>query len=113
MEIFKALKENCPNIHHALINLGHLSVYQENYIAAINFYNKALEKFDGNCNLEIELYLSKAYFKMHDYENCKKILQKLLVRYPQDLRLKYNLGLCLMQQANQTFNKNSRKVSET
>jgi hypothetical protein len=25
-EIYKALKENCPNMHHALVNLGHLSV---------------------------------------------------------------------------------------
>lgn len=80
-----------------MINLGHLSVHQENFVAAINFYNKALEKFDGNRNLEIELYLSKAYFKMGDFENCKKILQRLLIRYPQDLRLKFDLALCLME----------------
>jgi hypothetical protein len=35
----------------------------KNYEAAINLYVKALEKYSASGDLEIELYLAKAYFK--------------------------------------------------
>ncbi|CDW71106.1 rna polymerase-associated protein ctr9 homolog [Stylonychia lemnae] len=113
MEIYKAVKENSPAIPHPLINQAHLCVEHKNLTGAINLYKKALEKFQGGRDLEVELYLSKAYYKMMDFENCKKILYQLMQRYPHDLRLKFNLGLCLMDQARETFNKHVRKVSET
>jgi hypothetical protein len=31
MEIYKVLKENNPNMHHALLNQAHLCMAQENY----------------------------------------------------------------------------------
>lgn len=113
MDIYKALKENCPNMSHALVNLGHLSVFQQSFVNAINFYNKALELFEGGRNLEIELYLSKAYYVQKDYFSCRKLLEKLMIRYPHDLRLRFNLAKCLTQQATDIFNKSIRKVSET
>lgn len=113
MDIYKALKENCPSMTHALVNLGHLSVYQESFVNAINFYGKALEQCEGKRNLEIELYLSKAYYRQKDFASCRKILQKLMLRYPHDLRLRFNLAKCLTEQAVEIFNKQARKVSET
>ena len=69
---------------------------KKNYEAAENLYKKALEKFPGNINLEIELYLSKVYYKKQEFDKCRKILNTLLLRYPHDLRLKFNMALCLV-----------------
>lgn len=82
MEVYKALKETNPNIPHPLINQAHLNIAQGNYESAINLYQKALEKYHGGRDLEIELYLSKAYFKIKNYEQCKKLLTNLMIRYP-------------------------------
>ncbi len=45
------------------MNQAHIQVEKKNYEAAENLYKKALEKFPGNINQEIELYLSKVYYK--------------------------------------------------
>lgn len=96
MEIYKVLKESNPNMSQPLINQAHLSMAQNNFEVAVNLYQKVLEKFFiGGKNLEIELYLAKAYFKMKAFEKCRKTLNNMIIRYPSELRLKFNLALCL------------------
>lgn len=68
MEVYKVLKENNPNMYHALLNQAHLQVELGNYESAINLYKKSLELFPGGMNLEIELYLAKVYYKMKSYD---------------------------------------------
>lgn len=69
MEIYKVLKESNPNMHHPLLNQAHLSMSQKNYEVAVNLYSKCLEKFFvGGKNLEIEMYLAKAYYMMKSYD---------------------------------------------
>lgn len=113
LEIYKSLKENCPNMHQVLVNQAHLQVEAKNFEGAVNLYLKALEKLPGCSDLEIELYLAKAYFKMRAFDKCKKRLTELVHRHPSDVRLRFDLALCLMEQATDTFNKQFRKVSET
>lgn len=97
MEVYKVLKETNPNIPHPLLNQAHLNMAQESYETAANLYQKALEKFPGGRDLETELYLAKVHFKLKAYDSCKKILMNLMVRYPHDLRLKFDLSLCLLE----------------
>lgn len=96
LEIYRAVKENVPNSHQALVNQAQLHVERKNFEAAENLYKKALELFPGNRNLDIELYLSKVYFKKEDFDKCNKILNNLMIRYPTDIRLKLNMALCLL-----------------
>jgi len=45
---------------------------EKNFGAAINLYSQCLEKFFPNGkNLELELYLSKAFYKNKQYGQCK------------------------------------------
>ena len=78
---------------------------------AINLYQTALEHQPDN--LEIAMYLSKAYYKQQDYNRCKEMTVKLLRKHPSDIRLKYNLAHCLYQKADQTFNMPTRRVKQT
>lgn len=56
---------------------------QNNFEGAINLYKKCLEKFFvGGRDLEIEMFISKAYFKMKAYDLCRKILISLIQRHP-------------------------------
>ena len=66
VEILRKLMEASPahlQRPSISINLAHLNIVLKNYEAAINLYTNALEKFPhGHGDLEIELYLAKAYF---------------------------------------------------
>ena len=114
MEIFKVLKETNPSMYHPWVNQAHLSMAQSNYEGAINLYKKCLEKyFLGGRNLEIESYIAKAYYKMNQFDTCRKVLIDLIQKYPQSLQLRLNLALCLWSQATEVFNKTFRRVAET
>jgi tetratricopeptide (TPR) repeat protein len=56
-----------------LINQSHLWMAEGNYDNAINLYKACLAKSPDD--LEISMYLSKAYFKKQNFEACKKITQ--------------------------------------
>ena len=71
-------------------------------------YQAALEHQPDN--LQIAMYLTKAYFKQQDYTRCKTMTIKLLAKHPNDIRLKYNLAHCLWQKANQTLSMPTRRV---
>ena len=59
------------------------------------------------------MYLAKAYFKMKKFKECKSLLTSLIMRYPQDLRIKLNLALCFWAKACDVLNLPNRKVVET
>lgn len=114
LEILKSLKEATPsNIHtpNVMINLAHLNVVMENYESAINIYEKTIEKFGKN--LEFELYLAKAFYLAKRFEESLKLLQTLAKEHPRDLRVHYDLAMCLYESAIAAFNKDVRKVKET
>ncbi len=107
LEILKGVKEACPSHVERpaiLINLAHLHVVHENYESAINLYIKALEMFpQGRGDLDTELYLSKAYYKNKQFEPCHKTLKKLIVLYPNDMRVRFDLAMCLYDHARMIF----------
>ena len=66
---------------------------EKNYDVAINLYKACLAKSPDN--LEISMYLSKAFFRKQNFETCMKMTVNLIAKHPNDLRLKYNLAYCL------------------
>ncbi len=58
----------------------------------------------------MSLYLSKALFRNKDYLNCKELLQRKMIEYPNDLRIKYNMAMLLYRSAQDIFNQQLRTV---
>ena len=76
--------------------MAHLNVVLGNFEIAINFYKKAIEKLPpGHGDIETELFLAKSYFKNMEFDKCSKLLKSLSIRYPQDLRVRFDLAVCL------------------
>ena len=113
-EIFKVIEnsETDPSIvRHAILNHAHLLMNEENSEYALNLYQAAHDRFPDD--LDITLYLAKAHFKVKNYEKCREMTTKLLVKHPQDFRLKFNLALCLYNAAKDIFHLNHRRVKQT
>ena len=117
MEILKGVKEAFPSHVERpgiLLNLAHIHVVHSNYESAINLYLKALEMFPaGRGDLETELYLAKAYYKNRQFVECQRVLKRLCVVWPRDMRVKFDLAMCLYEHARMIFDQEVRKVSET
>lgn len=71
-----------------------------------------LEKFLPD-DLKTEMYLAKAHYHKGDYETCKKIVIKLISKHPNCIPLRFDLALCLYQQADKIFNLDVRRVVQT
>ena len=111
-EIFKIISLSNPNIFQPLMNQAHLAIGEKKFELSINLYKTILEKFLPN-HLRTEMYLAKAFFVKGDYEASKSIILNLLARFPQHIPLKFNLALCLFQQAEKIFNQDVRRVYQT
>ena len=56
-------------------------------------YENCMKKFYKYHNIDILLYLSRAYFKCGKLRECKQMLQKARHVHPSDTLLTYNLAL--------------------
>lgn len=112
LEIFKLIGNANPGLSQPLLNQAHLSVGQQNYELSINLYQKVLEKQLPN-DLKTQMYLAKAYYQKGDFESSKRLTIELLAKHPNHIPLKFNLALCLFQQADKIFNLEVRRVKQT
>ncbi len=110
-EIYKVLQtsDTDPEIlKSAMLNHAHLLMSDDQNEFAINLYQAAHDKYPDD--LQISLYLAKAHFKRKNYAECQKMTTNLLMRHPNDYRLKFNLALCLYNKANEIFSLPLRRV---
>ena len=116
-EIYKLLSVSEPDSlagQHAMLNHAHLLMQEANFEFAVSLYQTCLEKAKSSAQRrEISMYLAKAHYKKKDFTLCKKLTVNLMVHYPEDLRLKFNLAVCLYKEGNIIFNLNRRKVKQT
>ncbi|CAI5712020.1 unnamed protein product [Hyaloperonospora brassicae] len=92
-QIFSQVREASPDVPDAWINLAHIFVAEERYQEAVQLYTVCLTKCYQGQDLEVLLYLSKAYYEWKDFPSCIATLSRGLHMYPNDLRLWYNTGL--------------------
>ncbi|RMX62258.1 hypothetical protein DD238_000838 [Peronospora effusa] len=92
-QIFSQVREASPDMPDAWINLAHIFVAEERYQEAIQLYTVCLTKCYQGQDLEVLLYLAKAYYEWKDFSSCIATLSRGLHMYPNDLRLWYNTGL--------------------
>jgi len=78
---------------------------------AINLYQAAHDRYPDD--VKISMFLAKAHFKRKNYEECQKMTTRLLMRHPNEFRLKFNLALCLYNKANDVFSMPVRRVKQT
>ncbi|TDH65202.1 uncharacterized protein CCR75_001522 [Bremia lactucae] len=92
-QIFSQVREASPDMPDAWINLAHIFVAEERYQEAIQLYTVSLTKCYQGQDLEVLLYLAKAFYESKIFTKCIATLSCGLHMYPNDMRLWYNTGL--------------------
>uniref|UniRef100_A0A336K1N5 CSON010701 protein n=1 Tax=Culicoides sonorensis TaxID=179676 RepID=A0A336K1N5_CULSO len=102
-DIFAQVREATADFSDVWLNIAHVYVEQKQYISAIQMYENCLKKFFKHNNVEIMLYLARAYFRAGKLKEAKLILLKARRVAPQDTILLFNIALVLQRLAMQTL----------
>ncbi|KAJ0403615.1 hypothetical protein ATCC90586_008768 [Pythium insidiosum] len=92
-QIFSQVREASPDMPDAWINLAHIYIAEERYAEAIQLYSVCLSKCYKGQDLEVILYLAKAYYESKNYPMCIRTLSRGIHIKPTDMRLWYNIAL--------------------
>ncbi|CAH3158758.1 unnamed protein product [Porites lobata] len=92
-DVFSQVREATADIPDVWLNLAHIYVEQKQYVAAIQMYENCLRKFFKHHNVEVLLYLARAYFKAGKMKECKQVLLKARHIAPNDTVMLFNISL--------------------
>ena len=102
-DVFAQVREATADFPDVWLNIAHIYVEQKQYVAAIQMYENCLKKFHKYSNIEILMYLARAYFKNGKLRECKNVLLKARKIQPYDTLILYNLALVLQRLAMQVL----------
>ncbi|GAB6031101.1 protein required for normal CLN1 and CLN2 G1 cyclin expression [Chamberlinius hualienensis] len=100
-DIFAQVREATADFSDVWLNIAHIYVELKQYVSAIQMYENCMKKFFKYHNVEVLMYLARAYFKCGKLRECKITLLKARRVAPHDTILLYNIALVLQRLANQ------------
>ncbi|XP_055950450.1 RNA polymerase-associated protein CTR9 homolog isoform X1 [Argiope bruennichi] len=102
-DCFAQVREATADFCDVWLNIAHIYVEQRQYVAAIQMYENCLKKFFKHHNVEILMYLARAYYRCGKLAECKQMLLKARRVAPHDTVILYNIALVLQKLATQTL----------
>eukprot|EP00117_Sycon_ciliatum_P023928 scpid24561/ scgid20224/ RNA polymerase-associated protein CTR9 homolog; SH2 domain-binding protein 1; Tetratricopeptide repeat-containing, SH2-binding phosphoprotein of 150 kDa len=98
-DVFAQVREATADIADVWLNLAHIYVEQKQYVSAIQMYENCQKKFYRGKNVEVMLYIARAYFKAGRLDDCKRYLVKARHISPHDTVLLFNEALVMQRLA--------------
>uniref|UniRef100_A0A914UXQ8 Uncharacterized protein n=1 Tax=Plectus sambesii TaxID=2011161 RepID=A0A914UXQ8_9BILA len=98
-DIFAQVREATANFADVWLNIAHIYVEQKQYVSAVQMYENCMKKFRKHNDVDLLLYLSRAYFRAEKLNECKNILLKARQVAPHDPVLIFNIAFVLQKLA--------------
>ncbi|CAM1324980.1 CTR9 (predicted), partial [Pycnogonum litorale] len=100
-DVFTQVRESTADFCDVWLNIAHIYVEQGYFVSAIQMYENCLKKFFKYHNVDVLMYLARAYYKAGKLKECKNTLLKARCVAPHDTVLLYNTALVLQKLATQ------------
>merc|ERR1719495_3025995 len=110
--IFAEVREVTADFCDVWLNIAHIYVEQQQYVSAIQMYENCLKKFYKHSNVEVLLYLARAYSKNGKLKEAKMALLRARRVAPHDTLILYNIALILQKLASQLLRDEKSNLSE-
>merc|ERR1712029_142445 len=110
--IFAQVREATADFCDVWLNIAHIYVEQQRYVSAIQMYENCLKKFYKHSNVEVLLYLARAYSKNGKLKEAKMALLRARRVAPHDTLILYNIALILQKLAPQLLRDEKSNLSE-
>ncbi|XP_046910876.1 RNA polymerase-associated protein Ctr9 [Dermatophagoides farinae] len=98
-DVFSQVRESTADFPDVWINIAHIYVELKQYVSAIQMYENCHKRFFQSTNVDIMLYIARAYYKWGKMRQCKNILLKIRRVLPNDTLILFNLALVLQKLA--------------
>ena len=98
-DVFSQVRESTADFSDVWINIAHIYVELKQYVSAIQMYENCHKRFFQSTNVDIMLYIARAYYKWGKMRQCKNILLKIRRVLPNDTLILFNLALVLQKLA--------------
>ena len=106
------MREATADFCDVWLNIAHIYVEQQQYVAAIQMYENCLKKFHKYHHVDILLYLARAYAKDGKLKEAKMTLLKARRVAPHDTVILYNIALILQRLASQLLRDEKSTLNE-
>jgi RNA polymerase-associated protein CTR9 len=94
-DIFAQVREATADFAEVWMNIAHIYVQQQQYMAAVHMYENCIRKFRRVHNVDLLLYLARAQFMADKLAAAKATLLRARTVAPHDTLVLYNLALVL------------------
>ena len=101
--VFSQVREAAPEMPDAWINLAHIYMVEDRLAEAIQLYSVCLAQCYHGQDVELMMYLGRAYYESHKYDDAIRILSKAVHMDQTHLQCWYNLGYVLEDYAVKTL----------
>jgi len=98
-DVFSQVRESTADFSDVWINIAHIYVELKQYVNAIQMYENCHKRFFQCTNVDIMLYIARAYYKWGKMRQCKNVLLKIRRVLPNDTLILFNLALVLQKLA--------------
>jgi len=102
-DIFSQVREATTEMIDVWVNLAHIYVEQRQYLGAIQMYESCMDKFGKQNDVELLLYLGRAFVKAQKLEDAMKVLIRARHADPTQSLVLFNLSLVMQKLATQTL----------
>merc|ERR1711884_999549 len=110
--LFAEVRESTADFCDVWLNIAHIYVEQQQFVAAIQMYENCLKKFYKYHHVDTLLYLARAYAKNGKLKEAKMTLLKARRVAPHDTVILYNIALILQRLASQLLRDEKSTLEE-
>ncbi|KAH7730110.1 hypothetical protein AAVH_02602 [Aphelenchoides avenae] len=99
-DIFAQVREATVDFADVWTNIAHIYMEQKQYVSALQMYRNCMVKFKRYRDVELLMYIARAYWKAGKFAECRDHLEKAAIEAPDNLLIRFDQAVVLQKMAN-------------
>jgi RNA polymerase-associated protein CTR9 len=76
-DIFSQIREATADFPDVWLNIAHIYMELKQYVSAVQMYKNCMVKFNRHTDVNLLLYIARAYWRAGKLEDCRDWLEKV------------------------------------
>lgn len=102
-DVFSQVRESTSEFYDVWLNIAHVCMEREQWMAAVQMYSSAMKKFRKENDSTLQHYLAKAYYRANMLNEAKEALECAMLDQLDNTQLKFNYAIVLKKSAKEVL----------
>lgn len=102
-DVFSQVRESTCEFYDVWLNIAHVCMEREQWMAAVQIYSSAMNKFKKENDSNLLHYLAKAYYRANMFTEARKTLELAMIQELDNTQMKFNYGIILKKVAKESL----------